>query len=77
VSPLQVVASCLPSCHAHAGNLEALIIVFEESPSRGQGAIPALGWILVRVPTYPYHDVFPVNAILSFIRFIKITFSCR
>ena len=52
------------SCRAHGGNLEALIIIFRERPSREQRAIPALRWILVRLPTYPYHDAFLINAIL-------------
>lgn len=62
--PVQVVASCLSSCHAHGGNLEAQIIVFEESQFREQGVIPALGWILVRLPTFSYCDAFLVNDIL-------------
>jgi hypothetical protein len=63
VLPLQVVASPLSSCHAHGGNLEAPIISFEESRPREQGTIQALGWILVRLPTYLYRDAFLVNAI--------------
>ena len=60
--PLQVVASCLSSCHAHGGNQEAPITAFEESQPREQGAIPVLGWILVRLPTCPYRDPFFVKA---------------
>lgn len=61
--PLQVVASSLSLCHAHGGNLEAPIIAFEESRPREQGAILALGWILVRLPTYPYRDAFLISTI--------------
>lgn len=63
VLALHVVASCLPSCHAHGGNLEAPTIAFEESRPREQGMIPVLGWILVCLPTYLYRDAFLVNAI--------------